>query len=70
MNIANPVATVLSAGMMLKYSFGLKREAEAVEKAVLKALNDGYRTRDIMTQGMKQAGTIEMGKLIAERIEH
>jgi 3-isopropylmalate dehydrogenase len=70
MNIANPVATILSAGMMLKYSFGLKRAAEAVEKAVLKALNDGYRTRDIMTQGMKQAGTIEMGKLIAERIEH
>ena len=41
-----------------------------VEKAVLQALNDGYRTKDIMTEGMKQVGTIEMGKLIAERIEH
>jgi len=68
-NLANPIATVLSIAMMLRYSFGLGKEAAAVESAVLKVLEDGYRTKDIMTEGMKQAGTIEMGKLIEERIE-
>lgn len=68
MNIANPIATIKSAAMMLHYSLGLDQEAQSVENAVLKALNDGYRTRDIMTDGMKQAGTAEMGKLIEERI--
>jgi 3-isopropylmalate dehydrogenase len=69
MNKANPIATVLSAAMMLKYSFGLVAEAEAVEKAVLGVLDDGYRTADIWTEGKKTAGTVEMGKLIAERIK-
>ena len=69
MNIANPIATVLSVGMMLKYSLGLGKEAIAVERAVLQVLNESYRTRDIMTEGMKLAGTVEMGKLIAERIK-
>ena len=67
-NIANPIATVLSAAMMLRYSFGLSEEADAIEKAVDKALQDGYRTTDIYTEGMKKVGTIEMGDRIAERI--
>jgi 3-isopropylmalate dehydrogenase len=67
-DIANPIATVLSAGMMLNYSFGLGREALAVERAVRQVLDEGYRSRDIMTEGRKLAGTVEMGKLIAERI--
>jgi 3-isopropylmalate dehydrogenase len=69
MNIANPIATILSVSMMLKYSLGLPGEATAVENAVSKTLAEGYRTKDIMTDGMKLAGTAEMGKLIAERIK-
>ena len=65
MDLANPIAAILSAGMLLHYSLGLGREAAAVEQAVLKVLEEGYRTKDIMTGGMKQAGTAEMGKLIA-----
>ena len=67
-NIANPIATVLSAAMMLRYSFGLSEEADAIEKAVDKALQDGYRTTDTYTEGMKKVGTKEMGDRIAERI--
>ncbi len=68
-DIANPIATVLSAAMMLRYSFGLEKEAQAVEKAVDKVLDDGYRTADIMQDGMKKVGTREMGALIAAAIE-
>lgn len=68
-DIANPIATVLSAAMMLRYSFGLEKEAQAIEKAVDKVLDDGYRTADIMQDGMKQAGTREMGALIAAAIK-
>lgn len=67
-NIANPIATILSAAMMLRYSFDLDEEAAAVEAAVTKVLEDGYRTVDIMSDGCKQVGTVEMGDLIAERI--
>ena len=67
-NIANPIATVLSAAMMLRYSFGLPEEADTIEKAVDKALQDGYRTADIYTEGTKKVGTKEMGDRIAERI--
>jgi len=67
-NIANPIATVLSAAMMLRYSFNLPVEAEAIEKAVNKALQDGYRTADIHTEGTRKVGTKEMGDKIAERI--
>ncbi|MFP4641184.1 MAG: 3-isopropylmalate dehydrogenase [Dehalococcoidia bacterium] len=67
-NIANPIATILSCAMMLRFSLGLPREAEAVEKAVDKALEEGYRTYDIMADGMKQVGTRQMGELITERI--
>lgn len=77
--IANPIATVLSAAMMLRYTFDLDKEADAVEHAVKQVLKDGYRTVDIMPNfGMtqdghtastvKQAGTAQMGDLICERI--
>ena len=66
--IANPIATILSAAMMLRFSFDLDKEADAIENAVRKVLADGYRTVDIMAEGMTQVGTIEMGKLICERI--
>ncbi|WP_075719873.1 3-isopropylmalate dehydrogenase [Roseburia sp. 499] len=73
--IANPIATILSAAMMLRYSFDLDKEADAVEHAVKQVLKEGYRTIDIMPQEevkkaeVKQVGTVEMGKLIAERIK-
>ena len=65
---ANPIATILSAAMMLRYSFDLEKEADAVEAAVKKVLKDGYRTVDIMDEGKTQVGTIEMGDLICEKI--
>ena len=67
-DIANPIATVLSAAMMLRYSFDLDAEADMIEKAVKKVLEDGYRTVDIVSDGMIQVGTKAMGDLIIERI--
>lgn len=73
--IANPIATILSAAMMLRYSFDLDKEADAVEQAVKQVLKEGYRTIDIMPQEedkkaeVKQVGTVEMGRLISERIK-
>lgn len=67
-NIANPIATILSAAMMLRYSFDLDDAAAAVERAVKKVLEDGYRTGDIMSEGCKRVTCSEMGSLIAERI--
>ena len=69
--IANPIATILSAAMMLRYSFDLDAEAEAIENAVKKVLEDGYRTIDIMPRGdevVTQVGTVQMGDLIVERL--
>ena len=66
MDRANPVATILSAAMMLRYSLGLGAEADAVEKAVKDYLAAGYRTQDIMSDGMIPAGTKECGRLIEE----
>ena len=66
-NIANPIATILSAAMMLRYSFDLDKEADAVENAVKQVLKEGYRTVDIMSDGMKKVSTTEMGDLIAQR---
>ena len=66
--IANPIATILSAAMMLRFSFDLDKEAEAVENAVKKVLAGGYRTVDIMAEGMKQTGTKEMSDLICSQI--
>lgn len=68
MNIANPLATILSAAMMLRFSFDLEEEAQAIEKAVRKVLEDGYRTKDIYSEGSKLVGTREMGQLVVERI--
>lgn len=67
-NIANPIATILSAAMMLRYSFDLDQEAAAVEAAVQKVLTEGWRTADIMAEGCTKVGTAEMGDLIAARI--
>ena len=67
-NKANPIATILSAAMMLRYSLDLDKEADAVEAAVQKVLTDGYRTGDIMSDGCKLVGTREMGNLIADAI--
>jgi 3-isopropylmalate dehydrogenase len=67
LNMANPIATVLSVAMMLRYSFVLTREAQVVETAIEEVLNEGYRTYDIMSQGKKQVGTKEMGDLIARK---
>ena len=67
-DIANPIATVLSAAMMLRYSFDLDQEAAAVEAAVQKVLTEGWRTADIMAEGCTKVGTTEMGDLIAARI--
>ena len=66
--IANPIATILSAAMMLRFSFDLDKEADAIEHAVSKVLKDGYRTIDIMSEGKTQVGTEKMGDLIAENI--
>ena len=68
MGIANPIATILSAAMMLKFTFDLDAEAQAIEDAVQQVLKDGYRTVDIMSEGCTRVGTVEMGDLIAARI--
>ena len=66
--IANPIATILSAAKMLRFSFDLDKEADAIEKAVSQVLKDGYRTIDIMSEGKEQVGTAKIGDLICERI--
>ena len=68
-DIANPIATILSAAMMLRYSFDLDKEADEIEKAVKAVLADGYRTVDIMSDGMKKVGCKEMGQLIIDKIK-
>ncbi len=69
MDIANPIATILSASMMLRYSFDLDKEADAIDAAVKKVLEDGFRTGDIMSEGCTKVGCKQMGDLIAERIK-
>ena len=66
--IANPIATILSAAMMLRYTFDLDKEADAIEEAVAQVLKDGYRTIDIMSEGKTRVNTAEIGNLICERI--
>ncbi len=66
--IANPIATILSAAMMLEYSLDLKEPAQQIEKAVTKVLEQGYRTADIMSEGMKKVFTTEMGALILKNL--
>ena len=67
-NIANPIATILSAAMMLRYSFGLEDEARAVETAVERVLEAGHRTGDIAKPGEKKLSCSEIGDLIAAAI--
>ena len=67
-NIVNPIATILSVAMMLRYSFNLEREAKNIEDAVTKVLNKGYRTADIYNKKGTIVGTKEMGDLIVNEI--
>lgn len=69
LGIANPIATILSASMMLRYSFDLDKEADAIDAAVKQVLQDGFRTGDIMSEGCEKVGCSKMGDLIAERIK-
>lgn len=64
MDIANPSAAILSAAMMMRYTFGLDKEAGAIEKAVASVLAEGYRTADIAEEGLETIGTVEMGRRI------
>ncbi len=68
LNVVNPIATILSGAMLLRYSLRLEKEAAAVEAAVAAVLKQGYRTRDIAEEGKQQVGTQEMGDLIAGQI--
>lgn len=67
-DIANPIATILSAAMMLRFSLDLDEAADAIENAVKQVLKDGYRTGDIMSEGCTQVGCSQMGDLIRERV--
>ena len=68
LDMANPIAIILSVAMMLRYSFGLIKEAQTIEAAVEEVLNEGYRTYDIMDEGKIRVGTKEMGDLIAGKV--
>lgn len=67
-NVANPLAAILSAALMLRFSLGLETEARRIEEIVTQVLAEGYRTADIVSDGTTKLGTKEMGNLIAERI--
>jgi 3-isopropylmalate dehydrogenase len=73
-DLANPLAMILSAAMMLRYSFGLEKEAASVEKAVNRVLDDGLRTKDIVNRGSnevneKTVGTKAMGEAVLKALE-
>lgn len=68
LNMANPIATIMSAAMMLRYSLGLAEAADLIEKCVLDVLEDGFRTYDIMSDGRTKVGTREMGDLIVKKV--
>jgi 3-isopropylmalate dehydrogenase len=67
-NIANPIATIASAAMMLSYSFRLEKEAEAIEQAIFHTLEQGYRTKDIQSPGCRLVGTVDMGDAILKNL--
>jgi len=69
LDMANPIAIILSIAMMLRYSFGLIKESESVESAVAEVLQQGYRTYDIIGEGKTRVGTKKMGDLIAGKVE-
>ena len=68
-NAANPLATILSAALLLRYSLGQAPAADAVEAAVAQVLRDGYRTPDIVQPGMRHVGCREMGAAVVERVQ-
>ena len=72
-NLANPLATILSVPMMFRYSLGLMKEADAIDKAVMDVLNAGYRTGDIFNKDLddasKKVGTEEMGDLVVKALK-
>ncbi|MBR1711751.1 MAG: 3-isopropylmalate dehydrogenase [Clostridia bacterium] len=67
-DIANPLGTILSGALLLRHSLGLETEAKAIEDAVAKVLDEGYRTPDIYSDGCTKVGCIKMGDLVAERV--
>ena len=67
--LANPIATVLSFAMALRYSLNLDNEADALENAVQAVLNDGLRTKDILSEGMKEVSTSQMGDAIISKLQ-
>ncbi len=69
MDIANPLATILSVAMMFRYSFGLEKEAQAIENAISEVLDNNYRTKDIYSNGMISVGTKQMGDLVVKAIK-
>ena len=69
-DIANPLGAILSAAMMLRYSFDLEDSAAGIERAVRSVLRQGYRTADILEPGARRVGTEEMGDQVAEAIRH
>ncbi len=68
--VANPIAQILSAALMLRYSFGEEAAARAIESAVRAAIDEGYRTGDIFAGEGRKVGTAEMGAAITERVKH
>jgi len=68
-DMANPIGTILSAAMMLRFSFDMPAEADAIENAVSAYLDDGYRTADIMSDGMKLVGCKQCGELIISNLK-
>lgn len=68
-DLANPIAAILSAAMMLRFTFDLDRESDAIETAIQQVLTEGYRTKDIMSAGCTEVGTSKMGDLIAQHIK-
>jgi 3-isopropylmalate dehydrogenase len=68
-NVANPLATILSGALMLRYSFGLENEAQRIERAVEKVLEQGYRTRDLANAGDRVVGTVEMGDAVLKALD-
>ena len=67
-NLANPLATILSAAMMLRYTFNREEEAQRIENAVKKVLSQGYRTGDIYERGTTKVGTREMGEAVLQNL--
>jgi 3-isopropylmalate dehydrogenase len=67
-DVANPLGTILSAAMLLRYSFGLEEEAQAIETAVNRVLNDGFRTADICRDGDIKTGCREMSSRVADAL--